>query len=168
MSLTKYILRTIRHYLKLNFTIVLGIALSTAILVGALIIGDSVRYSLQQITVQRLGKTSQVITAGERLFGRQLATELSEKTGTETAALLRTNGFGVIDGGEIRINQLAVWGVDATIGNFASYPELFQLRNNEVAINENLASISGLKVGDEFLLRLNKLNTFPANTPFVS
>ncbi len=168
MSLTKYIVRSIRHYLKLNFTIVLGIALSTAILVGALIIGDSVRYSLQQITVQRLGKTSQVITAGERLFGRQLATELAEKNGTETAALLRTNGFGVIDGGEIRINQLAVWGVDATIGNFASYPELFQLRNNEVAINENLASLSGLKVGDEFLLRLNKLNTFPANTPFVS
>jgi ABC-type antimicrobial peptide transport system permease subunit len=168
MSLTKYILRTIRHYLKLNFTIVLGIALSTAILVGALIIGDSVRYSLQQITVQRLGKTSQVITAGERLFGRQLAIELAEKTGVETAALIRANGFGVIDGGEIRINQLAVWGVDATIGNFASYPELFQLQNNEVAINENLASLSGLKVGDELLLRLNKLNTFPANTPFVS
>jgi ABC-type antimicrobial peptide transport system permease subunit len=168
MSLTKYILRSIRHYLKLNFTIVLGIALSTAILVGALIIGDSVRYSLQQITVQRLGKTSQVITAGERLFRQQLATELAEKTGTETAALLRANGFGVIDGGDLRINQLAVWGVDATIGNFASYPEVFQLQNNEVAINENLASLSGLKVGDEFLLRVDKLNTFPANTPFVS
>lgn len=168
MSHTKYILQTIRHYLRLNFTIILGIALSTAILVGALIIGDSVKYSLQQITVQRLGTTSQVITAGERLFGQQLATELADKCKVETAALLRANGFGVIDGGELRINQLAVWGVDATIGNFASYPELFQLQNNEVAINENLASLSGLKVGDEFLLRLNKLNTFPANTPFVS
>jgi len=168
MSLFKLILKSARFYRKLNLTIILGIALSTAILVGALIIGDSVKYSLQQITVQRLGKTSQVITAGERLFGQQLATELAEKTGTETAALLRANGFGVIDGGNLRINQLAVWGVDATIGNFASYPELFQLQNNEVAINENLASLSGLMVGDEFLLRLNKLNTFPANTPFVS
>jgi len=168
MSLFKLILKSAWFYRKLNLTIILGIALSTAILVGALIIGDSVKYSLQQITVQRLGKTSQVITAGERLFGQQLATVLAEKTGTETAALLRANGFGVIDGGELRINQLAVWGVDATIGNFASYPELFQLQNNEVAINENLASLSGLKVGDEFLLRLNKLNTFPANTPFVS
>jgi ABC-type antimicrobial peptide transport system permease subunit len=168
MSLYKLILKSAWFYRKLNLTIILGIALSTAILVGALIIGDSVKYSLQQITVQRLGKTSQVITAGERLFRTQLATELAEKTGTETAALLRANGFGVIDGGDLRINQLAVWGVDATIGNFASYPELFQLQNNEVAINENLASLSGLKVGDEFLLRLNKLNTFPANTPFVS
>jgi ABC-type antimicrobial peptide transport system permease subunit len=168
MSLTKYILRTIRHYLKLNFTIVLGIALSTAILVGALIIGDSVKYSLQQITVQRLGKTSQVITAGERLFGQQLANDLAEKGNVETAALLRANGFGVINGGEMRLNQLAVWGVDLRMGNFASYPELFDLKNNEVAINENLASLSGLKVGDEFLLRVDKLNTFPANTPFVS
>ncbi|HAQ21044.1 MAG TPA: hypothetical protein DCR40_17695 [Prolixibacteraceae bacterium] len=168
MSITKLILKSAWHYRKLNLTIIFGIALSTAILVGALIIGDSVKYSLQQITVQRLGKTSQVITAGERLFGQQLAMELAAKTGTQTAALLRANGFGVIDGGELRINQLAVWGVDATIGNFASYPELFQLQNNEVAINENLASLSGLKVGDEFLLRLNKLNTFPANTPFVS
>ncbi|MDP3912259.1 MAG: ABC transporter permease [Bacteroidota bacterium] len=168
MSLYKLILKSAWFYRKLNLTIILGIALSTAILVGALIIGDSVKYSLQQITVQRLGKTSQVITAGERLFRQQLATELANKTGVETAALLRANGFGVIDGGDLRINQLAVWGVDASIGNFANYPELFQLQNNEVAINENLASLSGLKVGDEFLLRLNKLNTFPANTPFVS
>jgi ABC-type antimicrobial peptide transport system permease subunit len=168
MSLYKLILKSAWHYRKLNLTIILGIALSTAILVGALIIGDSVKYSLQQITVQRLGKTSQVITAGERLFRQQLATELAEKTGTETAALLRANGFGVIDGGELRVNQLAVWGVDATIGNFANYPEVFQLQNNEVAINENLASLSGLKVGNEFLLRVDKLNTFPANTPFVS
>jgi ABC-type antimicrobial peptide transport system permease subunit len=168
MSLSKLILKSIWFYRKLNLTIILGIALSTAILVGALIIGDSVKYSLEQITVQRLGGTAQVITAGERLFRTQLATELAEKTGTETAALLRVNGFGVIAGGELRVNQLAVWGVDATMGNFTDYPGSFQLQNNKVAINENLASLSGLKVGDEFLLRVDKLNTFPANTPFVS
>ncbi len=168
MSQAKYILQTIRHYLKLNFTIVLGIALSTAILVGALIIGDSVRYSLQQITVQRLGKTSQVITAGERLFGRQLAEKLAAKTHAQVAPVLRANGFGVINGGELRINQLAVWGIDKAFGTFLETPELFDLKGNEVAINENLASLSGLKVGDQLLLRLNKLNTFPANTPFVS
>ena len=168
MSLYKLILKSAWFYRKLNLTIILGIALSTAILEGALIIGDSVKYSLQQITVQRLGKTSQVITAGERLFAGQLAAKLSDKTGTRVATLLRANGFGVINGGDLRINQLAVWGVDATIGSFANYPQLFQLQSNEVAINENLASLSGLKLGDEFLLRVNKLNTFPANTPFVS
>ena len=168
MSIYKLILKSVWFFRKLNLTIILGIALSTAILVGALIIGDSVKYSLQQITVQRLGKTSQVITVGERLFRQQIANELAEKSGAETAALLRANGFVVINGGDLRVNQLAVWGVDLWMGNFASYPEAFQLSNNEVAINENLASLSGLKVGDEFLLRVDKLNTFPANTPFVS
>jgi len=168
MSLTKLIIKSIWFFRKLNLTIVLGIALSTAILVGALIIGDSVKYSLQQITVQRLGKTSQVISSGERLFRSELASEIATKTGVKTAALLRSNGFGVINGGELRVNQLAVWGVDETMGNISDYPESFQLKNNEVAINENLASLSGLKVGDEFLLRVNKLNTFPANTPFVT
>jgi len=168
MLFYKLILKSIWFYRKLNLTIILGIALSTAILVGALIIGDSVKFSLQQIIVQRLGNTSQVITAGERVFRQQLAAELTEKTGTETSALLHANGFGIISGGELRINQLAVWGVDSVLGNFGIHPKTFVLQGNQVAINENLASLSGLKVGDEFLLRVNKLNTFPANTPFVS
>ena len=168
MSFTKLILKSIWFYRKLNLTIVLGIALSTAILVGALIIGDSVKYSLQQITVQRLGNTSYVITAGERLFRPQLANELAGKTGVQTTALLRANGFGVIGGGEMHINQLAVWGVDSALGTFANHPEAFILKENEAAINENLATLTGLKVGDELLLRVNKLNTFPANTPFVA
>jgi len=171
MSIFKLILKSIWFYRKLNLTIVLGIALSTAILVGALIIGDSVKFSLEQITVQRLGNTSQVITAGERLFRQQLAKELTKKTGVETSALLRANGFGVIDGGDLRINQLAIWGVDSTFGPRvlgANHPQSFILKNNEAAINENMAALSGLKIGDEFLLRVNKLNTFPANTPFVS
>jgi len=171
MSFIKLIFKSIWYYRKLNLTIVLGIALSTAILVGALIIGDSVKFSLEQITVQRLGNTSQVITAGERLFRQQLAQELTKETGVQTTALLRANGFGVIDGGELRINQLAIWGVDSTLGSQAlgaNHSESFNLKNNEAAINENIASISGLKIGDEFLLLVNKLNTFPANTPFVS
>ncbi len=168
MSFTKLVLKSIWHYRKLNLTVVFGVALSTAILLGALIIGDSVKFSLQQITYQRLGRTSQVITAGERLFRKQLAEDISLKTGIRTSSLLRSNGIGVVDGGKFRLNQLAVWGVDSTLGYFSGHPESFILTGNEAAINENLAKLAGLKIGDEFLLRANKLNTFPANTPFVA
>jgi len=168
MSFTKYVLASIWHYRKLNLTVVFGVALSTAILLGALIIGDSVQFSLQQVTFQRLGRTSLVITASERLFGKHLAESLSLKSGVATTPLLRSNGIGVVDGGKFQINQLAVWGVDSTFERFSGRAGLFVLNGNEAAINENLARISGLKVGDEMLLRLNKLNAFPANTPFVS
>lgn len=168
MSFFKLILKSTWYYRRLNLTIVLGIALSTAILVGALIIGDSVKFSLQQITFERLGKTSQVVTAGERLFHQHLAQQITQNSESKASALLRANGFAVIEGGELRVNQLAVWGVDSTFSYFAIDPATFSLKDNEVAINENLAEIAGLKTGDEFLLRINKLTTFPANTPFVA
>jgi putative ABC transport system permease protein len=163
-----YVRQSLLHYRKLNLSVVLGIALGTAILVGALVVGDSVRYTLLQLVQQRLGKTSRVITAGERLFSRQLAAGIAGKTGAKTTALLRSNGFGVIGGGESRVNQLAVWGVDSLFGQFGADPGQYNFQENEVAINEEVARLTGLKPGDEFLLRVNKLNTFPANTPFVS
>jgi len=163
-----FVLQSLRYYRKLNFAVVLGVALSTAILVGALVVGDSVRFTLLQLVQQRLGKTSRVISAGERIFSQQLAEAIAGKTGVKTTALLRSNGFGVIGGGENRVNQLAVWGVDSLFGQFGENPEAFLLKENEVAINEEVARLTGLKPGDEFLLRVNKLNTFPANTPFVS
>lgn len=155
------------HYARLNMATVLGIALSTAILVGAFIIGDSVKYSLQQITLERLGKTEQVITAGERLFTQQLADNIEENENVNTSAILRANGIAIVDGGQTRVNKIQVWGIDENFGEFAD-SEKYQLHQNEVVINEKLATILKLNPGDEFLLRVNKLSTFPSNTPFVS
>ena len=168
MSFFKLVLKSLWYYRRLNLTVVFGVALSTAILLGALIIGDSVKYSLEQITQNRLGKTTLAITSGERLFRKQLAEDLSSGIGIRTTALLRSNGIGVLDGGKFQLNQIAVWGVDSSLNYFASQSKAFNLTGNQVAINENLAEITGLKVGDEFLIRINKLTTFPANTPFVS
>ncbi len=164
----RYILKSLLHYAKLNIATMFGVALSTAILVGALIVGDSVRYSLQQITNERLGNTEAVITAGERLFSRQLAENIGRNNGLKTASVLRANGIAVVDGGQTRVNQLQVWGIDSLFSQFSYEPEKYSLSGNEILINENLASILSIKPGDEFLLRLNKLNVFPSNTPFVA
>lgn len=142
--------------------------MSTAILLGAMIIGDSVRFSLQQLTYARLGRTGQVISAGERLFSRNLSAEISGNTGLRSTALLRSNGVGIIDGGKSQFNQLAVWGVDTSFSYFAGVQGLYDLRENEAAINENFSRMANLKPGDELVLRVRKLNAFPANTPFVS
>lgn len=168
MTLFRYIIKSILHYAKLNIATVLGVALSTAILVGALIIGDSVKYSLQQITIERLGNTDAVITAGERLFTCQLAENISKNSNMKTSAVLRANGIAIVDGGQIRVNQLQVWGIDSLFASFSNVSGQFNLSGNEVLINENLAFIMQIKAGDEFLLRVNKLSTFPANTPFVA
>ncbi|MGQ7869552.1 FtsX-like permease family protein [Sunxiuqinia sp. sy24] len=163
----RYALKSLLHYWKLNLTIVLGVALSVAILLGAFIIGDSVSYSLQQITLQRLGQTDWVITGGERLFRAEMAQDISSEE-IESTPLLFANGMAVLNGGQARANQLQVWGIPAGFNAFAGTNSLYALTKNEAVINESLAEVLGAKVGEELLLRVNKLSTFPANTPFVS
>lgn len=167
MNGIRYAIKSLLYFWKLNLTMVLGVALSTAILLGAFVIGDSVSYSLKQITLQRLGNTDWVITGGERLFRAELAHEISSEE-LEASPLLFTNGMAVLDGGKARANQLQVWGVKAGFDTFAEADHLYELESNEAVINEQLAEVLGVEVGEELLLRVNKLSTFPANTPFVS
>ncbi len=167
MNGISYAIKSLLYFWRLNLTMVLGVALSTAILLGAFVIGDSVTYSLKQITLQRLGNTDWVITGGERLFRAELANQMASDE-MEVTPHLFVNGMAVLDGGKARANQLQVWGVKPDFDRFAGTNGLYALVNNEAVINEQLAEVLGVEVGEEMLLRVNKLSTFPANTPFVS
>ncbi len=167
MNFFRYIIQSFLHYFRLNIAVILGVALSTAILLGAFIIGDSVRYNLQKITLDRLGKTDYIITAGERIFRSDLSDKLNEN-GLNTTSILSANGMAILNGGEARVNQLQVWGIDQEFNYFAKTDSLYILQRNEAIINLHLADILGVKTGQELLIRINKLSTFPSNTPFVS
>ncbi len=167
MNIFRYAIKSLLHFWKLNLTIILGVSLSMAILLGAFVIGDTVSFSLNQITLQRLGNTDLVVTAGERLFRQELASEITT-SGAEATPMLFSNGMAVYNGGAARANQLQVWGVNEGFNNIAGTDSLFFMQNNEAVINEQLAEILGVQIGEELVLRVNKLSTFPANTPFVS
>ena len=167
MNSFRYIIQSFLHYFRLNIAVILGVALSTAILLGAFIIGDSVQYNLQKITHDRLGETDHIITAGERIFRSELSDDLS-KTGLNTTSILRANGIAILNGGEARVNQLQVWGIDQEFNQFAKTDSLYSLQKNEAVINQHLANILAVETGQELLIRVNKLSTFPSNTPFVS
>lgn len=57
----KYVLRGIWYYRKLNLVVLFAVAISTAVIAGSLIVGDSVRHSLRQMTEQRLGDVTHVL-----------------------------------------------------------------------------------------------------------
>ena len=68
MSQIQFIIKTFLHYLKANLLVAIGVIISSAVLTGGLIIGDSITHSLEQITNYRLGKTNFTISAGDRFF----------------------------------------------------------------------------------------------------
>src|SRR6476661_4866999 len=72
--------RGVLHYRRTNAAVVLGVATAVAVLGGALLVGDSVRGSLRDLVLNRLGRTGQVI--GSRAFFREaLAADIAADGG---------------------------------------------------------------------------------------
>ena len=68
MSLVR---RSLLYYWRTNLAVILGVATAVAVLSGALLVGDSVRASLRDLVLSRLGKTQAVVTSVQ-FFREQL------------------------------------------------------------------------------------------------
>ncbi len=168
MTFYQYICKTFAHYFGRNLLVASGVAVSVAVLTGALIIGDSVRFSLEQTTHIRLGKISHVITVTDRFFRSGLASEMARETGFAIAPALMLEGIAVADGGQQRLNKVQVIGIDDMFAQVAGMNQPFGITGNEVIISENMAMRLQVQPGDAFLLRVAKASLIPKNAPFVS
>ena len=72
----RFTLRSIIHYWRSHLVVMLAVAIATAVIGGSLIVGDSVRASLRQMTLSRLGGLTHVLHS-PRFVREKLADELS-------------------------------------------------------------------------------------------
>ena len=166
MNTWTIIKRSIFYYRRTHLGLVLGTALGTAILVGALMVGDSVRFSLQRMVRERLGYTAYSLEMGDKYFRSELAVRLAEKLETPVAGLLQTRGIATVASGRQKANQVQVVGVNHLLAELADVPaDFFDLQQNEIIINQQLASHLDLAAGDEILLRIVKLDYLPKDAP---
>ncbi len=167
MTFLSLIAKNLKFYRKPWLTILSGTMISTAVLTGALVVGDSVRYSLDQLTEMRLGKTHFAIQPRERFFRQQLAVELSGQLKTNVVPVLQLEGIAVNNTNDSRINRVEVLGIDDRFmklwNNSAGQPT-----EDEAILNRNTAEKLKLKPGDEFILKIHKQSKASENAPFVS
>ena len=166
MSLYRFILRDLYHYRKAFLAMLFGTILSTAVLTGALILGDSVRYSLKNLTEERLGKIRFVMRAEGRYFRAALADELGRKAGCIAAPVMLSEGIAINSENNNRINRVQVLGIDSRFTEFWEKQTSCPGSNNAL-ISRSTAEKLGLKPGDSFLLRINRQGLAPANAPFA-
>src|SRR5215218_11033603 len=76
MDAWRFILASLRHYRRIHVAVGLGVAVATAVLTGALLVGDSVRGSLRDLTLQRLGRIDSVVVS-PHFFREKLAQEIT-------------------------------------------------------------------------------------------
>ena len=166
MTLFTLLLRTIRYYRKEHLLLLMGLIVSTAVLTSALIIGDSIQHSLQQIVGQRLGTTQHIIVTQERFFPAGYATKLAQQLKVETAPVLLLRGsVGAVES-EQRIAAVEISGVNTYFWKIGD-TEPMELLANEVVINEKAAQQLQVTSGDEVLLRIEKARFVTDNSPFV-
>ncbi len=162
MRLSTLLKRTFKHYFGNNLATSAGIAITTAIICGSLVIGDSLNNSLLNIVDFRLGKVTHSLTSGDRIFTQGLAKKL------DAAPVLKTEAIASVQGGAFKADKVQVWGIDSSFANLQKASYFSTLGDAEALISQNLAKKLQLKVGDEFSVLLRKIGPIPGNTPFVS
>ena len=75
MTRLRLLLRNLHYFRAANLAVIAGMAIATAVLTGALLVGDSVRGSLRELAIQRLGPIDFALVA-PRFFHESLAERL--------------------------------------------------------------------------------------------
>jgi len=166
MSLWRLAKESLAFYWRTNLGVLLTVVVSTAILTGALVVGDSVRYSLRMIVKARLGKTHIALVPQNRFFTAGLANELGDELKTATAPVLYLRGM-MADGNDIRrANRIEVLGVDRRFFTVGAAENPFGNNNGRgVVLNEKLAARLNVVADDEVLLRIENPSVMSRDLP---
>lgn len=164
MRLLKLTLRSLWFYRKAYLAIFAGAFISVTVLTGALIVGDSVKYSLNRINSVRLGKIRYALEP-KRCFPSDLTARMSRESGRKILSLLETQGIAISGSSDKRINLVKVYGIGQGFLEF--WDENVQAPGEDEAIvGLNTAQKLDVKTGDEVLLRLVRPATGIENAPF--
>ena len=145
----------------------LGVAVGTAVLSGALLVGDSVRGSLRDLTLDRLGAIDHALVT-DRYVRENLAEDLAAATnfayGFEQAApaVLIRGSVEAASSGE-RASRVNIHGIDERFASFFSEP-LPLAGAREVVLNQSLAREVAATPGDSVLLRFQTDTLVPSES----
>jgi ABC-type antimicrobial peptide transport system permease subunit len=167
MNFTTLVKRNLAHFRRTNAAVILGVATAVAVLAGALLVGDSVRASLRDLALARLGQADFVITASG-FFREQLAADLQSHD--QFAAnfhgacpIIALEGAVTRDENNARAGGVQVYGVDDRFWKFHG-AKVQTPEGNDVLISQSLAQELGAKSGETIVLRIEKPSAIPVES----
>jgi putative ABC transport system permease protein len=160
MNAASLTLASVRYYWRTHLGVVLGTALAATVLIGSLLVGDSVKATLKKQALQRVGKTDVALTAGDRFFRSALASEVDALA----APMLVVRGSVSRTDGSARINAAQVLGVEDRFWKLAP-SETASLSGEDISLNERAAAQLNVKAGDPVVLRIEKPGAFSRDAP---
>ncbi|HVH29710.1 MAG TPA: FtsX-like permease family protein [Vicinamibacterales bacterium] len=157
--------RGLAYYWRTNVAVVLGVATAVAVMAGALLVGDSVRGSLRDLVLQRLGRTD-LIVASAGFFREQLADDIRanpsfESRFDEVVPLILAQGLLTGQESGRRAGQVRVYGVDDRFWRFHGVADISGPLDREALISPALAREIDGQPGSTVLLRVERPSEIP-------
>ena len=143
--------RTAKHYWQIHLIVALCTAVATGVLAGALIVGDSMRGSLRNITLERLGSIQHALIA-DHFFKPDILNQ------QHAVPAILLNGTVVAAETETRASKVNVYGADDTFFSLwkdNAAPNLSRATDKpfaDIVINEALQNELKVQIGDAVLV----------------
>jgi putative ABC transport system permease protein len=149
--------RSLAWYWRTNLAVVLGTATAVAVLGGAALVGESVRGSLRDLVLARLGNADTAISRAG-FFRERLADALPR-----SCPLIMLEGGATHEPSGRRAAGIPVYAVGERFWNFQRYPGR-PPGGRQVLLTAALAREFGARPGDALLLRVPKPSDIPGES----
>lgn len=175
----KLLIESIWHYRRISAVVILAVAISTAVIGGSLIVGDSVRFSLKRMTQQRLGQVTHVMHSG-LFFTENLAASIqhdlpeSAKPDAVTAiqdaivapAMLLTGSLELEKSEDelLRVGSVSVVGLTSQGWNILDNGGVSPAEGRSVILGYRTAKELNAKAGDEVSLWMEIPSSIPRDS----
>ncbi len=165
MTLFGIVICNLRYYWRQHIGVVIGAALCSMVLVGALMVGDSVKATLKRLADERIGQADVALLATDGFFREQLAEDMAEHlgSGVVVAPVALTQGNVSVLNSDRNVANVQVLGVDERFWKLT--PQLGAVtdfgNSRDFFVNEHLARRLEAKVGDKLRLTIEMPSLLP-------
>ncbi len=169
MDRRTFLIRSLNHYRWNHAAVLVAVAVATAVISGALTVGDSVRSSLQQLALDRLGQIDHALI-GRRFFSVDRASELaaSVKGSAEITASSAIVATATVESprstNHRRARNVTLIGYDPSFWRLDAVSMDRPDFQDQVIVNRALADRLSIQVGDLLTFRLPDGNAVPADS----
>ncbi|MEO1999448.1 MAG: FtsX-like permease family protein, partial [Planctomycetaceae bacterium] len=170
MNKKQLVVRSLAHYWRTNLAIVAGVVAGTAVIGGALVVGDSVRGSLRQMSLDRLGHIDHSVS-GHRYFREELADQMarqpkfSRQFQSIAPALVLQGSLEHTQQSEVaRVAGVSIFGVDHRAWSMTSHGKVAVPEEDSIILSQGTAAQLGVHAGDRVTLWVELPSRIPRDS----
>ena len=161
--------RSLAHYWRTNLAVIAGVGVAVSVLAGAFLVGASVRASLRDLALVRLGRVDHVVTSGP-FFREALADDLLTSgalagVATDAVPMIALEGFATHQESGSRAGGIQVYGVDERFWAFHGLEAEGRVPEpGAVLVSAGIARELGVVADDTLLVRVQKPSAIPLSS----